>query len=96
LPRRFVTLECFPEARNGRPLADPGGNEPLFKNGKMVGRCTSGAYGHNLGRSLALAFIQPDMAAPGTELEIEILQDRFRAKVVPESPWDPENLRLRA
>jgi len=38
---------------------------------------------------------RPDVAAPGTKLEIEILSERFLAVVVPESPWDPENARLR-
>ncbi|MFC4352670.1 FAD-dependent oxidoreductase [Fodinicurvata halophila] len=96
IPQRFVTLEVFPEARNGRPIADPGGNEPLYSNGTMIGRATSGVYGHNLGKSIALGYVTPDFAEPGTELEIEILRDRFQARVVPESPWDPENERLRA
>ncbi|WP_026988222.1 GcvT family protein [Fodinicurvata fenggangensis] len=96
IPQRFVTLEVFPEARNGRQIADPGGNEPLYSNGTMIGRATSGVYGHNLGKSLALGYVTPDYAEPGTELEIEILRDRFQARVLPESPWDPENERLRA
>ncbi|WP_022728122.1 GcvT family protein [Fodinicurvata sediminis] len=96
LPRRFVTMEVFPEARNGRPIADAGGNEPIYSNGNMIGRATSGVYGHNVERSLALGYVTPEFAEPGTELEIEILRDRFQARVVPESPWDPENERLRA
>lgn len=96
VPQRFVTLEVFPEARGDRPVADAGGNEPLYKDGKMVGRATSGTYGHNCGKSLALAYVQPEAAEIGTELEIVILQERFRAVVIPESPWDPENERLRA
>jgi len=95
-PYALVTLEVFPEARDGRPIADAGGNEPLFAGGRMVGRATSGAYGHNLGKSLALTYVAPEHAEAGTELEIEILRERFRARVIPESPWDPENARLRA
>jgi len=33
---------------------------------------------------------------PGTELKIEILGKKYPAVVIPESPWDPENKRLRA
>jgi dimethylglycine dehydrogenase len=35
------------------------------------------------------------LAQVGTELEIAILGERFRATVIPESPFDPENLALK-
>lgn len=90
IPRRFVTLAV--DVRD----ADPLGNEPVYQNGQMVGRTTSGAYGYAVKKSLALAYVSPEVAAPGTKLEVEILQERFPAEVIPESPWDPENTRLRA
>jgi dimethylglycine dehydrogenase len=40
--------------------------------------------------------IAPEHAAVGTELEIEILGTRHRATVLPESPFDSANARLRA
>lgn len=95
MPQRLVTLEVFPEERGGRAIADAGGNEPLYRNGRMVGRATSGIYGHNCGKSLALAYVASEAAEVGTELEIVILQERFPAVVIPDSPWDPENERLR-
>ncbi len=96
VPQGFVTLEVWPEERGGRPIADCRGNEPLYQGGEMIGRCTAGGYGHNLGKSLALAYVRADLATEGTELEVEILGERFAAKVIAESPWDPENERLRA
>ena len=96
VPQRFVTLEVEIEARNGRPLADPYGNEPLYAEGRMIGRATSGVFAHNLGKTLAMAYVQPDVAEIGTALEIEVLSERFPARIVAESPWDPENARLRA
>lgn len=96
VPQRFVTLETFPEARDERPIADCRGNEPLYADGEMIGRCTAGAYGHNVGKSLAMAYVKPEHAALGSELEVEILGERFAAKVIEESPWDPQNERLRA
>ncbi len=90
VPQRFVTLEV--EADD----ADPLGNEPLYLGGLMVGRATAGAYGHVVAKSLAIGYVGPESAALGTELEIEILGDRRSARVIPESPWDPENQRLRA
>ena len=90
IPRRFVTLAV--EAKG----ADPLGNEPVYRGRRMVGRATSGAYGYTVGKSLALAYVEPEAAAPGTELKIEILGRRRPAVVIPESPWDPDNARIRA
>src|SRR5690606_35265755 len=87
----FVTLEV-----GDITDADARGNEPIYANGKLVGRATSGNYGWRLGKSLALAMVRPDVAEPGTALEIEILGRRHPATVIPESPYDPENERLRS
>ncbi len=76
--------------------ADALGNNPVRRDGELVGRATSGGYGFRLGQSLALAMVHPDAGEPGTELTIDILGRTFRATVCEESPFDPENERLRA
>ncbi len=92
VPNRFVTLEV-----HGVTDADPSGNEPLFDSGgRMVGRATSGYYGHCLRKSLAIGYVRAAHAEPGTRLAIEILGERKQATVLRESPYDPENLELRA
>ena len=92
VPNRFITLEV-----HGVKDADPLGNEPLFgKGGRMIGRATSGYYGHCLQKSLAIGYARTGLATPGTELAIEILGERKPATVLPESPYDPDNLQLRA
>jgi dimethylglycine dehydrogenase len=92
VPNRFVTLEV-----HGITDADPLGNEPLFdKSGRMVGRATSGYYGHCLKKSLAIGYARAEFVQPGTPLAIEILGERKQATVLAESPYDPENLALRA
>jgi dimethylglycine dehydrogenase len=90
VPHRFVTLEV-----HGVTDADPLGNEPLFAQGALVGRATAGCYAHVLGKSLALAYVEPAYAEVGAAMEIEILGERKKATVVGESPYDPENRRLR-
>ena len=88
---QLVTLEVF-----GVTDADARGNEPVYHGGRLVGRCTSGGYGWRTGKSLAMAMVPPELAALGTELEIEILGTRHKAAVIPESPYDPGNERLRS
>lgn len=91
VPQRFVTVEVH-EVKD----ADPFGNEPLYADGQIVGRATAGAYGHWLGKSLAIGYVKTGFDAPGTALTIEILGERYPATVIPESPHDPDNQRLRA
>ncbi|WP_026870507.1 GcvT family protein [Inquilinus limosus] len=88
---RFVTLEVLDVGD-----ADARGNEPITRDGELVGRCTSGGYGWRLGKSLALAMVRPDLGGIGTELDVTILGKPHRAVVIEESPFDPNNERLRA
>jgi dimethylglycine dehydrogenase len=88
---RFVTLEV-----QGVLDADPLGNNPIYANGSLVGRATGGNYGFRLERSLALAMVRPEHAEPGTELTMDILGERHDVTVIPESPYDPENERLKS
>ena len=87
----FVTLEVHDVTD-----ADALGNNPIYADGALVGRATGGNYGFRVGKSLALAMVRPEHAAVGTELEMTILGTRHRVKVIPESPYDAENQRLRA
>jgi dimethylglycine dehydrogenase len=73
------------------------GGEPIYARGKVVGVTTSGAFGHRVQKSLAFAYVEPSLARVGTELEVEVLEDRRRASVLECEPaYDPANERLRA
>ena len=76
--------------------ADARGNEPLFHNGALVGRATSGGYGWRVRKSLAMGMLPPRLTEIGTEVEISILGKLHRAKVIADSPFDPDNERLRS
>jgi dimethylglycine dehydrogenase len=92
VPHRFITLEVHDVGD-----ADPLGNEPLFDtSGAIVGRATSGYYGHVLAKSLAIGYVKPAFAAPGTELLIEILGEKKRATLLVDSPFDQDNQALKA
>ena len=76
--------------------ADARGSEPVFHNGALVGRTTSGGYGWRVGKSLALAMVLPPLATAGSEFEIAILGTMHRATLIADSPFDPENTALRS
>ncbi|MDR6511412.1 dimethylglycine dehydrogenase [Novosphingobium capsulatum] len=91
LSSTLVTLEVL-----GVTDADARGSEAIYRDGQLVGRATSGGYGWRTAKSLALAMIAPEHANLGTELEISILGTMHKAVVIPDSPFDPENLALRS
>jgi dimethylglycine dehydrogenase len=76
--------------------ADCHGNEAVHAGARVVGITTSGGYTHWLGKSLAVAYVDAAVAAPGTRLEVEILGERRPAVVAVEPLFDPENRRPRA
>jgi 4-methylaminobutanoate oxidase (formaldehyde-forming) len=109
----FVGREALLRQRD-RPLArrlvaftldDPEplllGDEPIYRDGALVGRITSGAYGHTLGRSVGMGYVAHpdgvDAAFVRTgRWELEIATERLPASAQLEPPYDPTSARVRA
>ena len=72
------------------------GNNPIYKDDKVVGRATGGEYGFRLDKSIALAMVKPDLANVGEKLKVDILGTMYEATILEESPYDVENKLLRA
>ena len=53
-------------------------------------------FGHAVGKSLAFAYVPPETTAEGTELEVMVFTEMRKARIIPESIWDPANERLKA
>jgi dimethylglycine dehydrogenase len=75
--------------------ADVGGYEPVRANGERVGYITSGAYGHHLGRSLALAYVARAALDSRASLSVDLIGTPVTADVMQVSPYDPIGSRLR-
>lgn len=79
------------------PEYDPPYMSSVWQDETIVGEVTSGGYGHRTNKCIAFAMLRIDLHEPGTELEIEIYGERFKATVMADEPlWDPANERLRA
>ena len=76
--------------------ADACGEESIWHRDQVVGHVTSGGWGHRVGSSLALGYVDAAISEPGTEVAVEILGDRRPATVVTTPYYDPENTKLRA
>ena len=90
VPNTYCTIEIDADD------ADPFGNEPVFMDGEVVGRGTAGGYGHYVGKSLMLGYVRSDVAEVGRECDVRVLDQRRPARIIAESPYDPENAALRA
>ena len=89
----FVTMEVHGVTDAD---SDTRGSEPIYAKGKLVGRATNGGFGWRVNKSLALGMVRPEFATLGTELEVKILNRMFKTSVIAESPYDADNLKLRA
>jgi dimethylglycine dehydrogenase len=87
---KLVTLEL-----EGVTDFDARGSEPVLQGGVAVGRTTSGGFGWRTGKSLALAMVKPELAAPGTAFVVQALGQDFAARLIGDSPYDPDNAALR-
>ncbi|KAB2639567.1 MAG: glycine cleavage system aminomethyltransferase GcvT [Verrucomicrobia bacterium] len=55
---------------------------PVLSEGHSVGETCSGALSPSLGKGIAMAYLPPSLATPGTGLEIEVRGRRYAATVV--------------
>ena len=75
--------------------ADVQGDEPIFKDGKVMGFVTSGGYAHYVKKSVAIGFLPTDLIAAGQHVQIEILGELRDATLVTEPLFDPRGERMR-
>src|SRR3546814_5457436 len=85
-------------------LADPQPllyhNEPIWRDGRIAGHVTSGAYGHHLGAAIGLGYVacSADEAAEdllGSAYEIEVAGERVAATASLRPMYDQIGARMR-
>ena len=90
IPRRLVCMVV--QAKD----ADAWGYNPIFFGDRIVGMTSSGGYGHRTAKSIALGYVPPELAAPGTMLEVEVLGEKLRAEVAAMPLYDPNNSKMKS
>ena len=74
-------------------------DEPIYRDGSLVGRVSSAAYGHTLGRAVALGYVnapEPGMPRSWYEsggYEIELGCERYTARASLQPMYDPKSER---
>ena len=76
------------------------GDEPIYRDGVLVGRTTSGTVGHTLGRSVGMGYVEGKDGVDAAFIrsgtyEIEIATERYSATPSLRPPYDPRGERVR-
>ncbi len=75
--------------------------EPIVRNGQIVGSIKSGAWGHRLGRSIGMGYVSEPAGVTkewldSGEWEIEVACRRWPARVQLQPWYDPKNERIKS
>ena len=98
LPKRFVCLALEDNSATAPMIYH---EEPIYRNGVLVGSTTSGAWGHRVNLSLGLGYVHnadgvtKDWIDAG-KWEAELAWKRYSAKVQFQSFYDPKGERIKA
>ncbi len=75
-------------------------NEPIYRDGEIVGYLSSGNYGHHIGSAIGMGYVRhpdgvnADYIASG-DFEIEVACERFPAQASLRPLYDPKSERIR-
>jgi len=75
-------------------------DNPILRNGKLVGNTTSGNYGHTVGAALAMGYVKSPIDMPRAEVvdatfELQVNGVRVSATASYRPFYDPQSLRTR-
>ncbi len=77
-------------------------NEPIWRDGRIVGRLTSGMFGHTVGAALGMGYVENEGGVVtaewvnGGRYELEVAATRLPAVASLRPFYDPQGLRVRA
>ena len=97
-PKRMVAI-ALENGGESAPLMYH--EEPIYRDGRIVGATTSGAWGHRIGRSLALGYVHCAEGVTGQWLDgggwdVEIAWQRYPARVQLAPFYDARSERMRS
>ena len=97
-PKRLVCLALADNSVNAPMIYH---EEPIYRNGTIVGATTSGAWGHRVNLSLGLGYVRnaegvsKDWIDSGT-WEVELAWKRYPANIQLQCFYDPKGSRIKA
>ncbi len=94
LATRTTKVRCVTLLIDGPNDCDPWGREALFKDGKKIGRLTSGGFSPVHEKSIAMGYLETEYCTIGQKIEVKIMNKLWPAIVTKDSPYDPKNQKI--
>lgn len=93
-PRRRQVVSILFDSTDAQPL----GNEPVYYQGRIVGKTTSAAFGYRVGKPVAIALIEPpgELILAGLAVDVDIARRQNAGTILPGPAFDPDGSRMRA
>jgi len=94
LTKRLLTFVLEDDA------ALPWGDEPILRDGRVVGAVTSAGFGHTLGRAVAMGYVRDAEVVDQRYIDrgvfaLDIAGERIPARAGLAAPYDPRGLRIK-
>ena len=90
-----IRSKCVTLLIDGPQDADPWGREAIYAGDTRTGRLTSGGWSVHFERQIAMGYVKPEHAEPGTKLQVKMANRLWDAEVNEDSPYDPTNAVIR-
>ncbi len=94
LATRTIAVGCVTMLVEGPDDCDPWGREAVFKDGKKIGRLTSGGYSTAYNKSIAMGYLEKEFCKVGQNVEVKILNKLWPAIITEDSPYDAKNMKI--
>jgi glycine cleavage system aminomethyltransferase T/glycine/D-amino acid oxidase-like deaminating enzyme len=77
--------------------AQPLGNEPVYHDGRIIGKTTSAAFGYRVGRPVAIALVnsQDEKNLDGLDVDVDIAGSQNAGTIILNPAYDPEGSNMR-
>jgi 4-methylaminobutanoate oxidase (formaldehyde-forming) len=76
--------------------AQPLGNEPVYHQGRIIGKTTSAAFGYRIGKPVAIALVSSNCELEGLVVDVDIAGSQNAGSIHTNAAWDPDGSILRA
>ena len=94
LAKRNIKVGCVTFLIEGPDDCDPWGREAVFKDGKKIGRLTSGGYSTTQNKSIAMGYLEKKYCTFGQNVEVKMMNKLWPAIITEDSPYDPNNIKI--
>ena len=93
-PKKKLIVLSLKKSKPGFPLLLH--DEPIYFNGKIIGRTTSANYSFNYKKSIAFGYVETQQDLKKYKIEIEVEKEKYEALVEDRPIHDPNNKILKS